>query len=156
MKYELKLKPLCEVEACLALPVPVGRGSWGTRIIFPVEGGTVKGPGIHGKLSAFGSDWGLIRQDNCFELDVRILMETDDGALIHTYYEGIIDMSEEQVDTFLGGAIPEGLNIYVTPRFETSHDKYQWMTRIQAAGLGSVGIVNGRIVVSYSWYALGA
>lgn len=154
-KYNVKPEFLCEVEAYLN-PVPIGPGSWGTRIIFNVEGGSVKGPEINGKLSAFGADWGIIRQDNCLELDVRILIETDDSVLIHTYYKGIIDMTKEQVDTFLGGAIPENLSIYVTPRFETTHEKYRWMNRIQAIGRGSVGIVDNRIVVSYSWYKLGA
>ncbi len=154
-RYDIKPEFLCEVDAYL-VPLPVGPANWGTRIIFKVEGGTVKGSRINGKLSAFGADWGLIRHDTCLELDVRILIETDDGALIHTYYNGIIDMTQEEVDTFLGGAIPENLNIYVTPRFETSHKDYLWMNRIQAAGLGSVGIVDGRIVVSYSWHELKA
>lgn len=155
-KYDMKLEPLCEVEAYLAAPVPVGPSSWGTRLILPVEGGAITGPGLQGKIQAFGADWGLIRPDNCLELDVRLLIETHDGALIHTYYNGVIDMTDDQVEEFLGGAIPKDLDIYVTPRFETSYDTYRWLTRIQAVGIGGVEVVDGRILVSYSWYKLSA
>ncbi|MBU3968408.1 MAG: DUF3237 domain-containing protein, partial [Euryarchaeota archaeon] len=39
---------------------------------------------LNGKFRPFGADWGLIRGDNCLELDVRGVIETDNGALIHT------------------------------------------------------------------------
>lgn len=154
MKYSLNLEPLCEVEAYLTPPIVVGSGGSGIRVILPVEEGTVQGPGIQGKVKPFGADWALIRQDNCLELDVRILLETHDGALIHTYYKGIIDMTQEQVANFLGGGLPENLVIYTTPRFETGHERYQWLNRLQAVGCGSVAVVNGRIQVSYSMYRL--
>ena len=155
-EYEIKLEPLCEVEAYVTAPIPVGPSSWGTRLIFPVVEGAVKGPKLNGKVRPFGGDWGLIRPDNCFELDVRVVIETDDGAFIHTYYEGIVDMTEDQVEQFLGGELPEGLNLYVTPRFETSHEKYQWMTRIQAVGRGGVEMAGERVKVTYSWYIVTA
>lgn len=155
-EYEMKLEPLCEVVAYVTAPIPVGPSSWGTRLIFPVVEGTVKGPKLNAKFRPFGADWGLIRADNCFELDVRAVLETDDGAFIHTYYTGIIDMTKEQVDKFLAGELPTGLSLYVTPRFETSHEKYQWLTRIQAVGRGSVEPEGDRFKVTYSWYVLTA
>ncbi len=106
----------------------------GNQISLSDSGGSVKGPKIQGKIRPFGADWCLIRADNCFELDVRILIETDDGAYIHTYYCGIVDMTKEQVDRFRGGELPIGLKVYTTPRFETSHEKYQWLNRIQVVG----------------------
>lgn len=85
-KYEMKLEHLCEVVAYLTPPIPIGPSSWGVRLIFPIVEGTVKGPRLKGKCQPFGADWGLIRGDNCLELDVRLVIETEDGALIHTYY----------------------------------------------------------------------
>ena len=156
-KYEIKLEPLCEVEAYVTAPIPVGPSSWGTRLIFPVVGeGTVKGPKLNGTIRPFGADWGLIRADNCFDLDVRIVIETTDGAFIHTYYRGVAAMTKEQVDQFLAGELPKGLNLYTTPRFETSHEKYQWLTQIQAVGRGSAEQEVDRFKVTYSWYALTA
>ncbi len=156
-KYEMKLEHLCEVEVYVTAPIPVGPSSWGTKLIFPVVGeGTVKGPKLNGKIQPFGADWGLIRADNCFDLDVRIVIETDDGAFIHTYYRGIAAMTKEQVDQFLAGELPEGLTLYTTPRFETGHEKYQWLTRIQAVARGGVEQEGDRFKVTYSWYVLTA
>ena len=109
---------------------------------------------MNGKFQPFGADWGLIRGDNCFELDVRGVIETNDGALIHTYYNGIVDMTKEQVDKIMVGELPHGLDFYVTPRFETSNEKYQWLTRIQTVGRGSIEPEGDRVKVSYSWYVL--
>jgi hypothetical protein len=155
-EYEIKLEPLCEVEAYVDLPIPVGPSSWGIRLIFPVVGGTVKGPKLNGKIQPLGADWGLIRADNCFELDVRAVIETDDGAFIHTNYSGIAPMTKEQAGRFLAGELPEGISMYVTPRFETSHENYQWLTQIQVVGRGSAEIEGDKIKVTYSWYELTA
>lgn len=152
-EYEIKLEFLCEVEAYITI-VPIGPSSWGIRFITPVEGGTVKGPKISGKIRSFGADWALLRPDNCIELDVRIIIETNDGALIHAYYNGVVDMTQEQVDALLGGEVPKNMRLYVTPRFETSHEKYQWLTRIQVVGRGTVSLEGDRVKVSYSWYVL--
>ncbi len=56
-------------------------------------------------------------------------------------YNGIVDMTKEQVEKIMVGGLPHGLDFYVTPRFETSHENYQWLTRIQAVGRGSVRCV---------------
>jgi hypothetical protein len=154
VKYEIKLEHLFEVVGYVTAPIPIGPSSWGVRLIFPIVEGMVKGPRVNGKFRPFGADWGLIRGDNCLELDVRSVIETDDGALIHTYYNGIVDMTKEQVDKIMVGEIPHGLDFYVTPRFETSNEKYQWLTRIQTVGRGSVEPEGDRLKVSYSWYVL--
>ena len=62
-KYEMNLDHLAEVEAYVTAPTPVGPSIRGTRLIFPVVGGTVTGPRLDGKIQAFGADWGLIRPE---------------------------------------------------------------------------------------------
>ena len=141
-KYKMNLDHLAEVTAYVTAPIPVGPSSRGTRLVFPVVGGTVKGRRLNGKVQSLGADWGVIRPDDCFELDVRIVVETDDGAFIHTHYSGIVDMTKEQADQFRAGALPTGLRLFTTPRFETSHEKYQWLPRIQVVGRG--GTARGR------------
>jgi len=152
--YPIGLEHLCEVEAYLAAPIPIGQSSWGIRLIFPLVKGAFQGPRIVGRLVPISGDWALIRADNCLEIDVRAVIETRDGALIYCHYRGISDMTGEQVQQFLGGKIPRGLSLYVTPRFETSHKEYQCLTRIQAVGRGGVRQEGDRIKVSYSWYVL--
>lgn len=153
-KHELRLEPLCEVLVYDSLPIGVGPSSWGIRLIAPVLEGTVTGPRLQGEIRQFGADWGVIRADGCLDLDVRLLIDTNDGAIIHTTYRGIAPMSKGQVEEFLSGAIPEGLTFYVTPRFETSHEDYQWLTRVQAVGCGAAELDGDRLKVTYSWYTL--
>lgn len=157
IRYDMKLEHLAEVSAYIAPPIPVGASSWGTRLIYPVvAGGTVNGPKLKGKIQPLGADWGLVRADNCFELDVRIVIETEDGAYIHTTYKGVAAMTREQAEQLLTGETPAGLTFYTTPRFETNHDNYQWLTQIQAVGRGGVEREGDEIKVTYSWYALSA
>ena len=153
-RYEMKLEPLCEVEAYVGV-IPIGASSWGVRVVAPCIRGTVEGPKIKGTFQPVGGDWALIRADNCLEIDVRVVIETDDGAFIHTYYSGVADMTQEQVEAFLQrGEIAEGVDLYVTPRFETGHENYQWLARIQAVGRGRMEAAEDGVKVSYSWYAL--
>lgn len=63
-------------------------------------------------------------------------------------------MTKEQVDKIIVGELPHWLDFYITPRFETSNEKNQWLTRIQTIGRGSVEPEGDRLKVSYSWYVL--
>src|SRR5256885_9572794 len=54
----------------------------GTRVIAPITGGTFEGPRLRGRVLPGGGDWTLLRSDAVLELDLRITLETDDGALI--------------------------------------------------------------------------
>ena len=95
--------------------------------------------------------------DNCFEIDVRAVIETDDGALIYNHYHGVGDFSQEQIDAFLQrGEIAEEVDLYVTPRFETAHENYQWLARIQAVGRGRLEPAGDKVKVTYSWFVLTA
>jgi hypothetical protein len=155
-QYKISLDHICDVVAYVSPPVPVGPSSWGTRLFFPIVGddGYVDGPKLKGKLLPLGECASLIRIDNCFEEDVRIIIETEDKAMIYSAYRGVVDMTEEQVKKLLSGELPLGLELFTTPRFETAHENYQWLTRIQAVGKGSVEPAGERIKVSYSWYEL--
>ncbi len=152
-QYGLALKPLCDVVAYVSI-VPIGRSSRGVRNIAPILEGSVQGPRLSGKLPPVGADFAVIRPDNCLELDVRAVVQTEDGANIYVYYHGVVDMTEEQVARFTEGEIPDGARLYTTPRFATAHDNYRWLTRLQAVGRGSVVSEGERLKVTYSWYTL--
>ncbi|MEW6440588.1 MAG: DUF3237 domain-containing protein [bacterium] len=139
----------------LAELLPVGNGGWGTRVIAPVTGGSFQGPRMRGTARNLGADWFLIRPDGAFVVDVRILLETDDGALIHTYYPGIVDLTEEQTAQLASGIFPSMIApVHTTPRFETGHPKYLWLNRVVGAGIGEVDTTLDPPEVRYSVYAL--
>jgi hypothetical protein len=91
----MKLEPLMTYHADLKAPVDVGKGPIGQRMIFDVTGGTVDGPRVSGKLLASGADWLLVDESGIARLDVRITLETHDGARIYIHYHGILEMNEK-------------------------------------------------------------
>jgi hypothetical protein len=113
----------------------VGAGPHGARLTFPIKGGTFEGDRLRGKVLAGGSDWTVERSDGVVELDLRITLETDDGALIHMTFEGIKD-----------DASPVGPYFRTLPRFETAQPKYAFLNRLLAVGTGEIS-VNGPVHV---------
>ena len=61
-------------------------------------------------------------------LDVRALLETDDGALIYTWYHGRLDLSQGP------GTSPA----YAAPLYETGDERYAWLNLIQAVAKGEL------------------
>ena len=152
-KFNITWEHLCEVDAYAEFPAVIGESSVGNRMIFAgAEGGSLEGERLKGTIRAGGGDWARIRPDYGFELDVRLIIDTDDGAVIYMYYSGIIDMTKEQVELYLSGTTPEKLNIFITPKFETSHEKYQWLTKACVVGLGRGMQSEKGFNVKYSWY----
>src|SRR5205814_8502084 len=67
----------------------IGAVPHGTRVIAPIAGGHFEGPRLRGKVLPGGGDWTLLRGDGVLELDLRITLETDDGALVHMTFDGL-------------------------------------------------------------------
>jgi hypothetical protein len=105
----------------------VGAGPHGTRVTFPIIGGSFEGERLRGKVLPGGDDWTLKRPDGVIELDLRVTLETDDAALIHMTFEGIRD----------DGA-PGAPYFRTVPRFETAAPKYSFLNRLLAVGSGEI------------------
>jgi hypothetical protein len=118
----LKSELLFNMTATLEAPQLVGKTHEGGRSIFYATGGTVDGPKVKGTVLPGGGDWFRMREDGIGELDVRATFKTDDGALVYTHYKGVLNSKTGYFRT--------------TPRFETSSEKYQWLTQIVAVGVG--------------------
>lgn len=138
-ELELQHEFLFDLTATLDEPIQVGQTPYGERVIYPVTGGSFKGSKIKGKILANGGDW-LLRLDSITsKLDVRAVLETDDGELIYTYYEGFIHQ------------YPDGSYYFRTnPIFQTSSKKYEWLNHTIAVGVGK--IIDGG--VTYKVYAI--
>ena len=96
----------------------------GGRLIVPVSGGTFAGHGLKGTIVAPGGDWIVQRPDGSRVLDVRILLQTDDGQKIYMSWRGI-------AYTAPGGA----LFARIVPLFETAAPKYAWLNDVVAVGV---------------------
>jgi len=152
---ELKPEYLFEGNFTVSGTMLIGDGGLGTRIIMPVTGGTINGPRIKATVKNFGADWLLIRHDKVCEVDVRLVLESDDGARIQMSYTGIIDLTEDQVKKFLKGEpTPVGTRVHTAPRFETGHPKYLWLNKIMAVAIGEIDSTEEPAKIDYSVYAL--
>jgi hypothetical protein len=103
----------------------IGAVPYGKRVTFPITGGSFEGDRLRGKVLPGGYDWTTRRPDGILELDERITLETDDGALIHMAFTGIVD------DTRPGSPYFHSL-----PRFEAAEARYSFLNRIIAVGTG--------------------
>ena len=123
----MQSRPLMTLRLNTAPTQNVGAGPHGNRVTYPITGGSFDGERLRGKVLAGGDDWTIRRSDGVMELDLRITLETDDGALIHMTFEGIRD----------DGA-PGAPYFRTTPRFETAEPKYAFLNRLLAVGTGEI------------------
>ena len=117
-------RPLMTVRVLAAPLQELGSVPHGIRTIVPVVGGDFEGPRLRGKILPGGGDWLLLRSDGVLELDLRITLETDDHALIYMTFQG------------LRHGPPDAIYFRTLPRFETSAEKYSFLNRIIAVGVG--------------------
>jgi hypothetical protein len=116
----------------------VGATPIGERRIAKVTDGTFTGPEMNGKILPGGGDWLLLRSDGSLQLDVRVTLETDDGALIFMTYRGFRHGPAEVMARLNKGEDVDPSEYYfrVAPFFETGAEKYDWLNRIVAVGTG--------------------
>ena len=109
----------------------------GLTIVNVLPGGWVKGPKISGKIIPPGGDWLRTMPSGALRLDVRLTIETDDGAQIYMTYGGVVVGSKEATEALARGEVlnDKGLPYFITtPQFQTSSEKYAWMNQLQAVG----------------------
>ena len=68
---------------------PIGATPNGNRRIGLVAGGTFAGERLRGTVLPGGADWIIARPDGVTTLDVRLVLQTDDGAAIGMVYRGL-------------------------------------------------------------------
>ena len=132
---ESRLLMTLEVE--VGAPQRIGAVPTGTRVTVPVSGGTFEGPRLRGKVLG-GGDWTLLRGDAVLELDLRITLATDDGALVHMASFGLRHGPPEIIAALGRGEQVDPSTYYfrTTPRFETAHPKYAFLNRLLAISTG--------------------
>lgn len=133
--FDYKLEHLCSYNATLDVE-GIGPVAEGLRMNFHVTGGTVTGPKLNGTVRPVGADWLVLRTDGVGILDVRATIETDDGALIYVFYNGVADLGENGYQDALNETGPATIKIHATPRCSTAHPAYQWLNRVQCLLIG--------------------
>ena len=134
----MRSRPLMTLRLNTAAIQNVGATPHGTRVTFPITGGFFEGERLRGKVLPGGDDWTLLRGDGVLELDLRITLQTDDGALIHMTSFGIRHGPPDVIAALARGASIDPATYYfrTTPRFETGHPKYAFLNRLIAVSSG--------------------
>jgi hypothetical protein len=95
-----------------------------------ISDGRWEGERFSGSIVGAGGDWAMPSNGNAMLLDVRQVVQTDDGATVYVTYNGRCDRSR---GTYT-----------VAPTFETADDRYTWLNAVQAIGQGRYE--NGRLI----------
>ncbi|HEY3593203.1 MAG TPA: DUF3237 domain-containing protein [Polyangiaceae bacterium] len=129
---------LMKLEVAVASPQKIGAAPHGVRVTAPITSGSFDGPRLRGKVLPGGGDWTLLRHDGVLELDLRITLETDDGALIYMASFGFRHGPPEVLAAIGRGETVDPASYYfrTTPRFESSAPKYEFLNRIIAVASG--------------------
>ena len=132
----------------IALEVQVfslGNTPYGGRRIFRFDTGSFEGPKLKGRVLPGGGGWSLVRRDNVLEIEVGLILDTDDKEQIYMTWKGLRHGPKEVIDRLNRGETVDPASYYfrATPYFETSSEKYGWMNRICSIATGSRA-ANGR------------
>jgi uncharacterized protein DUF3237 len=136
---ELRSRPLFRVRITLHPVLDLGVTPLGRRRVFLVSGGSFEGERIRGTVVPdAGSDWLLQRADDSFQLDVRMMLRTDDGALISMCYHGVRHASADVSARIARGERVDRGEYYLrtTPWFETADPRYAWINDVVTVGMG--------------------
>ena len=86
---ELRWRPLMTFFLDIRKPFMVGKTPGSDRRIAELPGGYFEGGRLRGTILPSGSDWQSMRDDAAVTINVRTLLQTDDGALISMAYAGL-------------------------------------------------------------------
>ena len=129
---------LMTLQVVVVGPQRIGAVPLGTRVTAPIASGHFEGPRLRGRVLPGGGDWTLLRGDGVLELDLRVTLETDDGARIHMASFGLRHGPADVIAAIARGDTVDPSTYYfrTTPRFDTGHPKYEFLNRLLAVASG--------------------
>ncbi|MEI3611180.1 DUF3237 domain-containing protein [Pseudogracilibacillus sp. SO30301A] len=143
---------LCDMELSVEGAHLPGKTPIGNRRIIRVTGGKLRGEKLNADIMPGGDDWITVQDDGTIIQDVRILLKTEDNALILMTYRGIRTGSKEVLERLDAGEEVDNNEYYfrTAPIFETAAPKYDWLNRRIFVSNG-IRLPNG---VNYSIYTV--
>jgi Protein of unknown function (DUF3237) len=133
----VRTRPLFVLREAVPPLLVVGATPNGFRRIGLVQGGSFEGERLSGEVIS-GNDWQTVRNDSCTKLDVRLILRTTDSALIAMTYTVLRAGAADVMEKLDKGEAPDPASYYfrMSPMFETSAMKYEWINRIISVGIG--------------------
>jgi hypothetical protein len=135
---QVKSSLLMTLQVTVGTPQKIGAVPYGARVTVPIVGGQFEGARLRGKVLPGGGDWTLLRTDGVLELDLRVTLETDDGALIQMASFGLRHGPPEVIAALGRGEKVDPARYYfrTTLRFEASAPRYDFLNRLLAVASG--------------------
>ncbi len=117
--------------------VPIGPIPAGLRGIAPVAGGRFEGERLRGSVRP-GHDWFVTRPDGSLLIDVRLTLDTDDGAVLYLTYQGTMRGTAEAMGRFRKGEQlqPSDYKLHIVARAECGDPRYAWLNDAILVGIG--------------------
>ena len=145
----IELEFMYEVRAEIGEPQIMGKTPAGIRIMFPVLGGTLRGPALNAEvLPGTSGDWTTLRPDGSTSLDVRTVCKAENGDLIYCTYGGRMHAETKEgiaLASDMSKPDPEvGKDQYylrINPLYETASETYGWLNKVVAVGTGQTGSI---------------
>lgn len=116
----------------------VGGPEGAFRRIGVVPGRVFQGDRLSGEVLEGGSDWQMVRADGSTTLNVRLVLKTDDSALIGMTYQGLRHGPPDIIRRLESGQEVDPMSYYfrINPIFETAAPQYAWLSGVLAIGAG--------------------
>jgi Protein of unknown function (DUF3237) len=138
---ELDSEWLCDVELVPSADSPGTIDSpWGATSIGYIASGKFRGPVLNGRVLPGGGDWPALSTDgeNSYQVNVRAVWETHDGARIYVQYYGFIAVPPQLASDHqsLARLDPSAYYFRTAPTFRTGDTRYRWLNKMLAVGIG--------------------
>jgi hypothetical protein len=119
-------------------PLVVGSPADSYRRIGVIPGGSFEGDRLSGKVLDGGSDWQTIRPDGAVNLNVRLVLRTNDDALVCMTYQGVRYGPADVIARIDRGEVvdPQSYYFRINPLFQTSAPQYDWINHVVGIGIG--------------------
>jgi hypothetical protein len=135
---ELKSDYLFTIRVGVSKLHDIGQTPIGLRHIDMLGAGSFEGPRLRGKVLSGGMDQTVFRPDGAMNPNVRLVLQTDDDAMIYMSYTGFRYGTPEVMQLIADGeeVYPSEYYLRNTPYFETASEAYDWLNRVVAVGVG--------------------
>src|ERR1700734_3574144 len=137
----ITLVPLCTMTLMLGKAVDAGNTAAGQRMAADITSATVSGRLNGGLAGTASSDWLTVTPGGLILPDVRLAIQTGDGAVVLIRYAGRLLFAPGRESV-----------AFIAPVFETGDPRYQWLNLVQAVGKGIMSADLSRI--DYEVYEL--
>jgi Protein of unknown function (DUF3237) len=134
----VRTKPMFAMRLDVRPMLIVGATPGAYRRVGVVTGGSFEGERLSGAVLDGSSDWQTVRNDDSTTLNVRLVLKTEDGALIGMTYQGLRHGPADIIARIEKGEVVDPASYYfrINPLFETEAAKYDWINRVIAVGIG--------------------